>query len=92
MQEKATNSMILASDSVRWLMGPSGTVVTFPNEVALPSIFDPKPCCYPPPREKCAVPSCTNPYKYRDSKSKLPLCSLQCYKALHEKMSPLASC
>ncbi|XVE63129.1 hypothetical protein DITRI_Ditri06bG0175100 [Diplodiscus trichospermus] len=91
-QEKATNSMILASDSVRWLMGPSGTVVTFPNEVGLPSIFDPKPCSYPPPREKCAVPSCTNPYKYRDSKSNLPLCSLQCYKAIHEKMSPLSSC
>ncbi|KAK8633543.1 hypothetical protein V6N13_014388 [Hibiscus sabdariffa] len=82
-QEKATNSMIVASDYVRWFMGPSGTVVTFPNEVGLPSIFDPKPCSYPPPREKCAVPSCTNPYKYRDSKSKLPLCSLQCYKAMH---------
>ncbi|XP_022719537.1 uncharacterized protein LOC111277383 [Durio zibethinus] len=91
-QEKATNSLILASDSVRWIMGPSGTVVTFPNEVGLPSIFDPKPCSYPPPREKCAVPSCTNPYKYRDSKSKLPLCSLQCYKAIHDKMSPLTAC
>ncbi|XVF05941.1 hypothetical protein REPUB_Repub06bG0005300 [Reevesia pubescens] len=91
-QEKATNSMILPSDSVRWLMGPSGTIVTFPNEVGLPSIFDPKPCSYPPPREKCAVPSCTNPYKYRDSKSKLPLCSLQCYKAIHEKLSPLTAC
>ncbi|PPD67152.1 hypothetical protein GOBAR_DD35969 [Gossypium barbadense] len=90
-QEKATNSMILASDTVRWLMGPSGTVVTFPNEVGLPSIFDPKPCSYPPPREKCAVPSCTNPYKYRDSKSKLPLCSLQCYKTMHEKMSALTA-
>ncbi|KAG8479305.1 hypothetical protein CXB51_029789 [Gossypium anomalum] len=91
-QEKATNSMILASDTVRWFMGPSGTVVTFPNEVGLPSIFDSKPCSYPPPREKCAVPSCTNPYKYRDSKSKLPLCSLQCYKTMHEKMSALTAC
>ncbi|EOY11665.1 HIT zinc finger,PAPA-1-like conserved region, putative [Theobroma cacao] len=91
-QEKVANSMILASDFVRWVMGPSGTVVTFPDEVGLPSIFDPKPCSYPPPREKCAVPSCTNPYKYRDSKSKLPLCSLRCYKAIHKKMSPLAAC
>ncbi|KAE8721025.1 transcriptional regulator ATRX-like protein isoform X5 [Hibiscus syriacus] len=86
-QEKATNSMIVASDSVRWLMGPSGTIVIFPNEVGLPSIFDPKPCGYPPPREKCAIPSCTNPYKYRDSKSKLPLCSLECYKAMHETLT-----
>lgn len=44
MQEKVANSMILASDFVRWVMGPSGTVVTFPDEVGLPSIFDPKPC------------------------------------------------
>jgi hypothetical protein len=42
-------------------------------------------CSYPPPREKCAGPSCTNPYKYRDSKSKLPLCSLQCYKAIQQQ-------
>ncbi|KAF4354006.1 hypothetical protein G4B88_011169 [Cannabis sativa] len=80
-QERAANSMIIASDSVRWVLGPSGTVVTFPNEMGLPTIFNSKPCNYPPPREKCAGPSCTNSYKYRDSESKLPLCSLQCYKA-----------
>lgn len=91
-QEKAANYMVLPSDSVRWIMGPSGTVVTFPNEMGLPTIFDSKPCSYPPPREKCAGPSCTNPYKYRDSKSKLPLCSLQCYKAIKEKMQPVTAC
>ena len=37
---------------------------------------------YPPAREKCAGPSCNNAYKYRDSKTRLPLCSLQCYKAV----------
>lgn len=82
-QEKATNAMVVASDIVRWNLGPSGTIVTFPSEVGLPSIFNSKPCSYPPPREKCAGPSCENPYKYRDSKSKLPLCSLQCYKAIN---------
>ena len=111
-----------ASSTIRWVMGPTGTVVTFPKEMGLPSIFDPKPCrfcfllqienscqstkftrpnwyqrlfiddmnslrmcSYPPPREKCAGPSCANPYKYRDSKSKLPLCSLQCYKAIQQQ-------
>jgi len=39
-------------------------------------------CSYPPPRENCVGPSCTNPYKYRDSKTKVPLCSLKCYKAV----------
>ncbi|XAR61420.1 hypothetical protein NMG60_11035114 [Bertholletia excelsa] len=85
-QEKAANALKLASNTVRYVMGPTGTTVTFPNELGLPSIFDFKQCSYPPPREKCAGPSCTNLYKYRDSKSKLPLCSLKCYKAIHEKM------
>ncbi|KAI3445419.1 hypothetical protein Pfo_002084 [Paulownia fortunei] len=91
-QERTANGATVASNVVRWVMGPSGTVVTFPDEIGLPSIFEPKPSSYPPPREKCAGPSCTNVYKYRDSKSKLPLCSLQCYKAIHEKAQPLPAC
>lgn len=90
-QERTGTASALSSNSIRWVMGPSGTVVTFPNEIELPSIFEPKACSYPPPREKCAGPSCMNTYKYRDSKSKLPLCSLQCYKAIREKIQPLSS-
>ncbi|KAK3034058.1 hypothetical protein RJ639_034283 [Escallonia herrerae] len=82
-QERSANSITLGSNTVRWVMGPAGTVVTFAADMNLPPIFEPKACSYPPPREKCAVPSCTNAYKYRDSKLKLPLCSLQCYKAIH---------
>jgi hypothetical protein len=94
-------------------MGPTGTVVSFPHAVGLPSIFDSKPhrlssqplhlvsksllnkqphgiclqlslwpSSYPPPREKCAGPECTNAYKYRHSKLNLALCSLKCYKAV----------
>lgn len=84
-QEKATSVESLASNTIRLVMGPNGTTVTFPQAMGLPSIFDPKPISYPPPREKCAGPSCSNPYKYRDSKTKLPLCSLQCYKAIQEQ-------
>ncbi|KAJ4956664.1 hypothetical protein NE237_013447 [Protea cynaroides] len=91
-QEKAANAMTLASNTVRWVMSPTGTVVTFPKDLGLPSIFGTKPCSYPPPREKCAGPSCSNTYKYRDSKSNLPLCSLQCYKAIHDNMQSVASC
>ncbi|KAF9688168.1 hypothetical protein SADUNF_Sadunf02G0169100 [Salix dunnii] len=86
-QEKAVNAQMLASSTIRWVMGPTGTVVTFPKDMGLPSIFDSKPCSYPPPREKCAGPSCSNPYRYRDSKSKIPLCSLQCYKAMEQEAS-----
>ncbi|KAG5598290.1 hypothetical protein H5410_029660 [Solanum commersonii] len=83
-QEKAAKE--LAPNTIRTVMGPTGTVVTFPHDMGLPSIFDSKPRSYPPPREKCAGPSCVNPSNYRDPKSNLRLCSLKCYKAIHEKM------
>ncbi|KAF3456346.1 hypothetical protein FNV43_RR00996 [Rhamnella rubrinervis] len=91
LQGKAANAL-LASNTIRWVNGLAGTVITFSEDIGLPSIFNPVPCSYPPPREKCAGPNCTNAYKYRDSKSKLPLCSLDCYKAVHEKMQPLVAC
>ncbi|EOA34193.1 hypothetical protein CARUB_v10021702mg [Capsella rubella] len=81
-KEKAADSIARRSDTVKWVMGPSGTIVTFPEELGLPAIFNSTPHSYPPPREKCAGPECTNPYKYRDSVSNLPLCSLRCYKAI----------
>ncbi|TVU49752.1 hypothetical protein EJB05_01086 [Eragrostis curvula] len=82
-QERAAREQNLAANSVRWVMGPTGTIISFPEAVGLPSIFNSKPHSYPPPREKCAGPSCPNAYRYRDSKLKLPLCSLKCYKAVH---------
>ncbi|KAK9288589.1 hypothetical protein L1049_017048 [Liquidambar formosana] len=91
-QRKADNNVSLALNTVRWVLGPTGTVVTFSEDIGLPNIFNPVPCSYPPPREKCVGPNCTNAYKYRDSKSKLPLCSLNCYKAIHGKMQPLITC
>lgn len=92
IQERTATATSLSSNAIRWVMGPSGSVVIFPNEMGLPSIFEPKACSYPPPREKCAGPSCMNTYKYRDSKSKLPLCSLQCYNAVREKIQHLSAC
>ncbi|WVZ90752.1 hypothetical protein U9M48_037023 [Paspalum notatum var. saurae] len=81
-KERAVREQNIAATSVRWVMGPTGTIVSFPHAVGLPSIFNSKPHSYPPPREKCAGPSCTNAYKYRHSKLNLPICSLKCYKAV----------
>lgn len=89
---KDANSQSLSSCTVRLVMGRNGTVVTFPEGVELPSIFVSKPCSYPPPREICAGPSCTNSYKYRDSRSNLPLCSLQCYRAVQGSVPPMTTC
>ncbi|XP_068311239.1 actin cytoskeleton-regulatory complex protein pan1-like [Pyrus communis] len=91
-QERAANALTLPPNTIRTVMGPAGTVVTFSNDMGLPSLFDPKPCSYPTQRENCAGPSCTNPYKYRDSKSQLPLCSLKCYTAIQEKTAVGTTC
>ncbi|CAN6724521.1 unnamed protein product [Malus baccata var. baccata] len=61
-QERAANAFILLPDSVRWVMGPSGSVVTFPNEMGLPAIFDSKPCSR---SSLCAVSSVTRQYMKR---------------------------
>ena len=43
-QERAANFLTLAPNTVRWIMGPTGTVVTFADDVGLPIILDSKPC------------------------------------------------
>ncbi|KVH12515.1 Zinc finger, HIT-type [Cynara cardunculus var. scolymus] len=91
-EERISNAATLASNTVRWVIGPTQTVVTFSDDIGLPNIFESKPCSYPPPREKCAGPSCSEPFKYRDSRSKLPLCSLQCYNAVQEKLQARDVC
>uniref|UniRef100_A0A0D6QZU2 INO80 complex subunit B-like conserved region domain-containing protein n=1 Tax=Araucaria cunninghamii TaxID=56994 RepID=A0A0D6QZU2_ARACU len=90
-QEKRAAANTIGSNSVRWVIGPSGTVVSFSEDAEFLGIFNSVPSRYPPAREKCAGPSCNNTYKYRDSKSNLPLCSLLCYRAVHDMAQPLPS-
>ncbi|CAG7668624.1 unnamed protein product [Allacma fusca] len=54
------------------------TVISFPIGYPLP-FEDRKPICVPV-IVKCGVEGCTNPKKYCCSKTKVPLCSLKCYK------------
>ncbi|XP_024515553.1 uncharacterized protein DDB_G0286299 isoform X1 [Selaginella moellendorffii] len=84
-EEKKAAELEVATNSVRWIMGPSGTTVSWAQD-EFPALFSSGPIRYPPPREKCAA--CDNAYKYRDSKSNLPLCSLQCYKAVQQPLKP----
>ncbi|KAH7428580.1 hypothetical protein KP509_09G007600 [Ceratopteris richardii] len=85
-QEKKAAANAPASNSIRWVLGPNGNLVSFSQDLELPKIFS-GPLSYPGERERCAGPSCTNAYKYRDSKTLLPLCSLQCYRAVQKKPS-----
>lgn len=90
-QEKRDAAKTIAPNTIRWVIGPSGTVVSFSEDAEFLGIFNNVPCRYPPAREKCAGPSCNNTYKYRDSKSNLPLCSLLCYRAIHDMAQPLST-
>lgn len=90
-QKKAAEALVLAPNSIRCVIGPARTIVTFGEDVDFLSIFSSKPASYPPPREKCAAPSCSNVYKYRDSKLNLPLCSLQCYKAVQRNSHSIST-
>ncbi|KAH1200918.1 hypothetical protein GmHk_17G047752 [Glycine max] len=65
VKEKSNKSFNLGSNTVRLTMRPQGTVVTFSEDIGLPSIFQ-----MGTNREKCSGPNCTDEYKYRDSKSK----------------------
>lgn len=39
LQQKAANAAMLSSNTIRWAMSLSGTVVLFPNEMGLPEIL-----------------------------------------------------
>ncbi|XP_050372545.1 uncharacterized protein LOC126790373 isoform X2 [Argentina anserina] len=48
-QGRKTSAVTLAPNTVRWVNGPNGTVVTFSDDIGLPNIFSPALCslhCY----------------------------------------------
>ncbi|PPD99622.1 hypothetical protein GOBAR_DD03334 [Gossypium barbadense] len=45
-QGKATKSETLASNTVRWVMGPGGTTVIFSEDIGLPQLFNSVPSGY----------------------------------------------
>ncbi|KAJ7557157.1 hypothetical protein O6H91_05G114000 [Diphasiastrum complanatum] len=91
VQSKKFSEVKPASNSIRWIYGPTGTVVSWSKDVELPMLFNSGPLSYPPPREKCAIPTCNNTYKYRHSKLKLPLCSLQCYQMVETQKDVISA-
>jgi hypothetical protein len=43
-QEKKMAELVAATNSIRWNLGPSGTVVSFAEDVCLPNFFNTGPC------------------------------------------------
>ncbi|KAM7366398.1 hypothetical protein PAMP_015840 [Pampus punctatissimus] len=76
MKEKKSKQsqcpMIRYSDSVQ------GVAISFPAGVPTP--FPAPPCPPPLAPASCGVSGCTNLKKYSCSKTRVPLCSLECYK------------
>lgn len=46
MQGRNCSAVTLAPNTVRWVNGPNGTIVTFSGDIGLPDIFSPVPCRY----------------------------------------------
>lgn len=46
MQGRAAKSSTLGSNTIRWVLGPTGTVVIFSDDLGLPKIFNSVPCRY----------------------------------------------
>ncbi|XP_049923216.1 INO80 complex subunit B [Epinephelus moara] len=63
---------------VRYSDSAQGMAISFPTGVPAPT---PAPPCLPPAAQvSCGVSGCTNLKKYSCSKTRVPLCSLECYK------------
>nr|GEW01019.1 INO80 complex subunit B-like isoform X1 [Tanacetum cinerariifolium] len=45
-QERNLNAATLASNTVRWVIRPTGTVVTFSDDIGLPNILESRPCSH----------------------------------------------
>lgn len=68
-----------APPKVSLVRSEAGTVLLFPTGVPFP-LASAGPREYPQ-RTLCGIKGCTNPKKYSCSKTGVPLCSLECYKA-----------
>ena len=71
----------ILEDRVYYISNTRGSTVSFTTE--LPTNLSQHPRNYPPKRPLCGVPNCSRPSKYTDAKTKIPLCSLDCYKKIN---------
>jgi len=84
MEDSSANTVkaVPLQETIKYLSTSNGSKLLFP--VSIPNYLQQPPVKYPNPKLICA--SCgQNPYTYRDSTSKLPICSLECYKKIHAK-------
>jgi len=76
---------------IRYMSTAAGFSLSFPPGVPFPALLPAQP---PQAASVCGMAGCSNPKKYSCSKTKIPLCSLQCYKknqALHSAAAPIAT-
>jgi INO80 complex subunit B len=70
--------------SIIFIRKPEGTTITFPHGMEIPIRKTVAPLLHPTVT-KCSVMGCLSDKKYSCSLTKVPLCSLSCYKKNLEK-------
>jgi len=78
-------------DIVSYISGPKGSSLSFPLSASILPI-PPQKARYPPPPTKCAAPNCSNPKRYNCSHTKLPICSIECYKIVNANRPIINKC
>jgi len=72
---------------ITYISGLKGNALIFPENQPIPEFLVQKAPAVVPTATKCAAPKCTNAKRYNDSRTQLPLCSLECYKIVHSSVS-----
>ncbi|CAI9611307.1 unnamed protein product [Staurois parvus] len=68
----------LPCPTVRYQHSAHGITLSYPVGVPYPTPTEPRPAL--PAPQLCGVPGCTNLKRYSCSKTRVPLCSLECYR------------
>ncbi|XP_040275407.1 INO80 complex subunit B isoform X2 [Bufo bufo] len=63
--------------TVRYVNNAHSVTVSYPPGVPYPVPAEPRPAL--PAPQLCRAPGCSNPKRYSCAKTRLPLCSLECY-------------
>jgi INO80 complex subunit B len=73
---------------LHYVSSQHSTTLSIPHGVDFPLTSQPAKLLHRG-QQLCAVEGCSCPRRYRDSTTLLPLCSLECYKTLHQQLTPL---
>ncbi|GJP51883.1 hypothetical protein CLOM_g11007, partial [Closterium sp. NIES-68] len=91
-EERLAASQVPPPGFVRMRFTAGGVTVAWSPDSEQPAMFLAQPPLPKPPlRSLCAAAGVSQPLRYRDSQTHLPLCSLHCYKTIHATLPAAAA-